>query len=283
MKPLRPDVPFAPSLSDRLLSVRVDRVICSATPESEGRAARSVPTVAIDRHGDCEMLFVLEGRSSYLYRDRLWELSPGTLVAIAPWETHALGYGAMETGLLHLWLHMWPDQITGSCIGVEGGRMRPMEKFAAIAGTPCAYLSRRWAEAVAEDDAPVRVETLRHVCEAALLELALGLRKRGEVRDAASETADFLEDYIARQHGRDCSLAKLERLTGYSRFHLSRLFHRRFGMTIGQAINASRHRFLSDAEAQGLKQRSIGEALGFASPSAFCLWKRRQADARKPK
>ena len=277
MKSFRQNDPLAPSLSDRLLSARVGRVICSATPEAEVRAVRAASPVAVDRHGQCEMLFVLEGRSAYFYRERLWELSPGTLVAIAPWETHAFGYGARETGLLHLWLHMRPDLITGSCIGVEGGRMRPVEKFAAIAGTSCAYLSRRWAEAVAEDDARVRVETLRHVCEAALLELALGLRKRGEVRDAASETADFLEDYIARQHGRDCSLAKLERLTGYSRFHLSRLFHRQCGMTIGQAINASRLNFLADAESQGLKQRSIAEALGFASPSAFCLWKRRRS------
>ena len=277
MKPFRLNDPLAPSLSERLIAARVDRVVCSATPEEEGRTVRSTSPIAIDRHGQCEMLFVLEGRSTFLYRDRLWGLSPGTLVAIAPWETHAFGYGPRDNGLLHLWLRLRPDQITGSCIGVEGGRMRPAENFAAITGTPCVYLSRRWADAAAESDAPVQAATLRHVCESALLEFALGFRKRGEPRDVASETAAFVEDYIARQHGRDCSLAKLERLTGYSRFHLSRLFHRQCGMTIGQAINASRLNFLADAESQGLKQRSIAEALGFASPSAFCLWKRRRS------
>ena len=264
-----------PAIGDRLAASCVTCVICSATPDSDVRAARPGDGFAIDFHGQREMLFVLDGRSSFLYRDRVWNLVPGTLVAIEPWERHAFGYRPRDTGLLHLWLHLGPDRISGACLGIANGRVEARESFGAIAGTAFSYLAKRWTDASSERDAAVRSQVLRHVCEMALLEFALSRRTQDASPDPAGEVVAIVEDYIARRHGRDCSLEKLERLTGYSRFHLSRLFHRQRGMTIGQAITASRLRFLADAEEQGLKQCSIAEALGFSSPSAFCLWKRR--------
>ncbi len=268
-----------PSIWGRLAASRASSVICSATPDSDIRAARPEDGFAIDLHGQREMLFVLDGRSSFLYRDRVWNLVPGTLVAIEPWERHAFGYRPRDTGLLHLWLHLGPDRISGACLGIANGRVEARESFGAIFGTAFSYLAKRWTEASGERDVAIRRQVLRHVCEMTLLEFALCRRMQDASPNPAGEVAAIVEDYIARRHGRDCSLEKLERLTGYSRFHLSRLFHRQRGTTIGQAIAASRLRFLADAEAQGLKQCSIAEALGFSSPSAFCLWKRRNRSA----
>ena len=268
-----------PTIWDRLAASRATCVICSATPDSDVRAARPGDGFAIDLHGQREMLFVLDGRSFFLYRDRVWNLVPGSLVAIDPWERHAFGYRPRDTRLLHLWLHLGADRISGACLGVTNGRAEARESFGAISGTAFSYLAKRWIDASAERDTATRRQVLRHVCEMALLEFALSRRTQDASPDPADEVAAIVEDYIARRHGRDCSLEKLERLTGYSRFHLSRLFHRQRGITIGQAITASRLRFLADAEAQGLKQCSIAEALGFSSPSAFCLWKRRNRAA----
>ena len=270
----------SPAIGDRLAASCATCVICSATPDSDVRAARPGDGFAIDFHGQREMLFVLDGRSSFLYRDRVWNLAPGTLVAIEPWERHAFGYRPRDTGLLHLWMHLEPDRISGACLCIANGRTEARESFGVIVGTAFPYLAKRWTEASSEQDAAARRQILRHVCEMVMLELALSRRVPQNIApDPSSEVAAIVEDYIARQHGRDCSLDKLERLTGYSRFHLSRLFHRQRGITIGQAIVASRLRFLADAEAQGLKQCSIAEALGFSSPSAFCLWKRRNRTA----
>ena len=269
----------SPTIGDRLAASCATCVICSATPDSDVRAARPGDGFAIDLHGQREMLFVLDGRSSFLYRDRVWNLAPGTLIAIEPWERHAFGYRPRDTGLLHLWMHLEPDRISGTCLGIAKGRTEARESFGAIVGTAFSYLAKRWTDASGERDATARGQVLRHVCEMAMLEFALSRRTENLSPDPADEVAAIVEDYIERRHGRDCSLEKLERLTGYSRFHLSRLFHRQRGITIGQAITASRLRFLSDAEAQGLKQCSIAEALGFSSPSAFCLWKRRNLPA----
>ena len=275
-----PTYAFGPrEILDRLAASRATCVICSATPDSDVRAARRGDGFAIDLHGQREMLFVLEGRSSFLYRDRVWSLAPGTLVAIDPWERHAFGYRPRDTGLLHLWLHLGADRISGACLGIANGRAEARENFGAIVGTAFSYLAKRWTDASGERDEAARGQVLRHVCEMAMLELSLSRGMRNAASDTAGEVAAIVEDYIARQHGRDCSLEKLERLTGYSRFHLSRLFHRQRGMTIGQAIVAARLRFLADAEAQGFKQSGIAEALGFSSPSAFCLWKRRNRHA----
>ncbi len=267
---------FAPlTIWDRLAASRVTCVICSVTPDSDVREARPGDGFAIDLHAQREMLFVLEGCSSFLYCDRVWNLATGALVAIDPWERHAFGYRPCDTGLLHLWLHLGPDRISGACLCITNGRTEARESFGAIVGTAFSYLAKRWTDASAERDASTRGQILRHVCEMAMLELVLSRSTQDASPNPAGEVVGIVEDYIARRHGRDCSLEKLERLTGYSRFHLSRLFHRQRGMTIGQAITASRLRFLIDAEAQGLKQCSIAEALGFSSPSAFCLWKRR--------
>ena len=274
------ETPHLPSpLALRLAETRVRRVICSATPLDGSRPARRADGFALDRHGHREMLYVMEGYSLFLYRDRVWKVEPGTLVAIDAWETHSFGYRPRDTGLLHLWLHLGTDRISGACLGISNGRSEAREIFAAIAGTAFSYLAKRWTDASGERDAAACGQVLRHVCEMAMLELSLSRGMRNAAPDPAGEVAGIVEDYIARQHGRDCSLEKLERLTGYTRFHLSRLFHRQRGMTIGQAIVAARLRFLADAEAQGLKQCVIAEALGFSSPSAFCLWKRRNRPA----
>ncbi len=232
---------------------------------------------AVDRHGHRELLYVLEGRSSFLYRDRVWKLEPGTLVAVDAWETHAFGYRKADNGLLHLWLGQHPSCITCACLSVEKGRYRSAARFDSLVGVPSDHLSRNWGDVLAGNlDASMRKTLLAGVAEAMLRAFAVEMACATEPADTSRGLADFVAEYIARQHGRDCSLERLERVTGYSRFHLSRLFHRQRGMTIGAAVTEARRRFLAEATAQGLKQRTISEALGFSSPSAFCLWKRKQ-------
>ncbi|MBQ6924145.1 MAG: helix-turn-helix transcriptional regulator [Kiritimatiellae bacterium] len=270
------------ALPQRLAEARVRHVVCSSTPPEEGRAAKGRDAFAIDRHGHREMLYVLEGRSSFLYRDRVWALEPGTLVAVDAWETHAFGYRASDDGLLHLWLGQHPSSLTCACLGVEKGRYRSAARFDSLTGAAFEHLSRDWGNVSAGTwDVPFRTSLLAGVAEAILRAFAVEMACAAKSGDAARGLADFVAEYIARQHGRDCSLARLERVTGYSRFYLSRLFRRQRGTTIGAAVAEARRRYFAEATARGLKQRTIAEALGFSSPSAFCLWKRRLEDMSK--
>lgn len=279
---MRSQQAFESSFARRLAEARVGRIVTSDTPANAARPVRRSDAFVTDRHAQREMLYVLEGRSKFMYRDRVWDLAPGSLVAIDAWETHALGYRAADNGLLHLWLCLNPDRMTCSLLEVDKGRHRCAAHLGALAGTAFAYLSRQWAEAASGGlEPPLRAALLAGVAESAMRSLALETCKAKGRADAPRGLAEFVADYIARQHGRDCSLGRLERVTGYSRFYLSRLFRGRMGMTIGEAVAEARRRFLAEAQAQGLKQGAISEALGFSSPSAFCLWKRR-IGARRP-
>ncbi len=269
--------PKTDSLPLRLAEARVRRVVFSATPAAEASSARPEEAWASDCHAQREMLFVLEGRSRFLYRDRVWNLAPGTLVAIDAWEVHAFGYHAEDDGLLHLWLGLHPPRMTCALLQVERGRYRSAAHLNPLAGSAFDFLSRQWDEAMAEDRAPaLRSALLAGVAETAMHAAALGEGQRRTPADAANGLVDFIADFIARQHGRDCSLSRIERVTGYSRVYLAHLCRQARGKTIGEAITEARRRFVEEAMAQGLKQRTISEALGFSSPSAFCLWKRRQ-------
>ncbi len=273
MKPLQNSSDFLPQ---RLAEARVRRVICSSTPLA-GRCRDGGGDFVVDRHAQREMLFVLAGRSQSLYRDSVWSLSPGTLVAIDAWETHAFGYRASDDGLLHLWLGLHPPRITCALLLVEQGRYRIAAHLDPLLGPAFDFLSRLWDDASSESRPPAfQAALLSGVAETAMRALAVADGRRGEPEDASGGLADFIADYIARQHGRDCSLSRIERVTGYSRFYLSHLFREKRGMTIGEAIADVRRRFYAEAKAQGFKQRTISEALGFSSPSSFCLWKRRQ-------
>lgn len=265
------------SLPLRLAEARVRRVVFSATPATEAPSARPGEAWASDCHAQREMLFVLEGRSRFLYRDRVWDLAPGTLVAIDAWEVHAFGYRAADDGLLHLWLGLHPPRMTCALLQVERGRYRSVAHLDSLSGSAFDFLSRQWDEASAEDrDPALRSALLAGVAETAMRAAALGEGRDRTPTETANGLVDFVADFIARQHGRDCSLTRIERVTGYSRFYLSHLFRQARGKTIGEAITDARRRFVEEAKAQGLKQRTISEALGFSSPSAFCLWKRRQ-------
>ena len=271
-----------PALPQRLAEARVRHVLCSSTPPEEGRAPKEGDAVAIDRHGHREMLYVLEGRSSFFYRDRIWRLEPGTLVAVDAWETHAFGYLASHDGLLHLWLGQHPSSITCACLSVEKGRYRSAAHFDSLTGAAFEHLSRDWSSVSSDTlDVPIQTALLAGVAEAILRAFAVAMAYAAEHGEGASGLTDFVAEYIERQHGRDCSLARLERVTGYSRFYLSRLFRRQRGTTIGAAVAEARRRYFAEATARGLKQRTIAEALGFSSPSAFCLWKRRLEDMSK--
>lgn len=270
------------ALALQLSEARVRRVVSSDTPAGSARPTRPGDAFVTDRHAQREMLYVLGGRSKFMYRDRVWDLSAGSLVAIEAWETHEFGYRASDDGLLHLWLCLHPGRMTCSLLEVDKGRHRYAAHLGSLAGTSFAFLSRQWSEAASSDLEPsMRSALLAGVAETAMRTLALEMERTKGEADTPRGLAEFVADYIARQHGRDCSLERLERVTGYSRFYLSRLFRRRIGTTIGEAVAEARQRFLTEAIAQGLKQNAISEALGFSSPSAFCLWKRRMAERQK--
>jgi AraC-like DNA-binding protein len=73
-------------------------------------------------------------------------------------------------------------------------------------------------------------------------------------------------------NARDCSLSRLEKISGYSRYYLSHRFREYEGCTIGEYIDKIRIQYTIEAMKRGLRQKEIAFELGFSSPSNFWTW-----------
>lgn len=66
----------------------------------------------------------------------------------------------------------------------------------------------------------------------------------------------------------------LAHFSGYSKFHLSRIFRTWIGCSIHQYIDTSRQRKMESMKTAGYSNRAIAEALGFSEASAYLRWRR---------
>ena len=84
-----------------------------------------------------------------------------------------------------------------------------------------------------------------------------------------------IKKYIETNNALDCTLEKLEKLSGYNRFYLSHRFKKYTGTSIGAFINNVRRKYTKAALARGMRQKEIAAELGFSSPSNFWNWLQR--------
>ena len=91
-----------------------------------------------------------------------------------------------------------------------------------------------------------------------------------------NEIIERVQNYIEINYGRNSSIAELEKFSGYNRYYLMRLFKAQTGFTILQYINQIRKRVAEDALKRNISQKEIAYQLGFFSPAAFWLWKKRR-------
>lgn len=267
-----------PILVQKFLSAKVTRIINSLTPTGQASPVSDRDAHILDIHQAREMLYVLDGESDFMYRDSIWRLTPGMLVAIDSLEHHSYGYSRNDNGLLHLWIHQHPSSISACCLSVDNGVVSHSGFMGNIPSSASAYLSHRWSASYLNMlDANHMKHLFANLVETIMCEYAMRMLKqdRGE-SEIARELVEFVESFIERNHGRDCTLARLEKVTGYSRFYLSHLFQRLRNTTIGEVIDAARIRYLEEISSQGLKQQVLAEILGFSSPSSFCIWKKRK-------
>lgn len=231
----------------------------------------------VDRHLHREILFIVGGDSRFWLDGRLYPARPGTAFLLDRWEPHSFGYATGDRGLVHLWFHAAAKSMGASMLFVECGVMYWMgANSAPVPDDLRDFVLRRWDALAAE--APCSAERIRErmgaPLAALLSEYALAQDElSGAERPALRDVVAFLEHYIENMNGRDCSLARLAALCGYSRFHLTRLFRARTGRTIGARIQEARTRFVGEAERRGLRQKEIARELGFASPASYWLWR----------
>lgn len=250
------------------------------TGHSPGEISGECSSFSSSTHPQRELFYVLEGNSRYMLNGKVFQAEPGTFFLIDHWEPHAFGYRKQDHDLIHLWLHVSDhDHIIGGdflTVGL-GGEFNAISQRVRLPMELHQFLIRRWnslceESAVTED---MIQEFLLGPLNAILDEIFFSLfhpSPGGEPSEKSDSIIESLKRYIRMSNARDCSLSRLEKISGYSRYYLSHRFREYEGCTIGEYIDKIRIQYTIEAMKRGLRQKEISFELGFSSPSNFWTW-----------
>lgn len=239
-------------------------------------------------HAHREILLVLRGSGDFPLNHKLIAPQPGDVVMIDAWIAHCAGYSADDRDLLHCWIHLRRDRISMWFVQLDfRGRETLGSPRFPLPGDLQMLLNRRWD---AFDKLPEQ-EALKQLdsCMREPLTMLLDEIRYQFSRHSDGKTADagerrivpVIQRLIEAENGRNCSLERLETVTGYNRYYLAHRFKRATGLSIGDYISRVRLNFTAAAEKCGMRHKEIAFELGFSSPSAFACWLRK-ARRRNP-
>ena len=253
------------------------------TGHSPGENSGECNDFSSSTHPQRELFYVLDGNSRYMLNGKVFEAVPGAFFLIDNWEPHAFGYRKQDHDLLHLWLHVSEREqsISGDFLSIgQGGEFSSISHRVHLPREHYTMLSRRWNALNEEKNVSqdMVISYLKGPLEAILDEIFFFLF-HAENSSRESEKSDIviesMKRYIRMTNARDCSLSRLEKVSGYSKFYLSRRFREYEGCTIGEYIDRVRIQYTIEAKKRGLRQKEIAFELGFSTPSNFWIWLRK--------
>ena len=257
----------------------IRRIICKHSNGDPG----AFQGESLEIHPHREILFVLQGESKFPLNHKIFKIRAGDVVLIDHWISHRLKYPSSDRDMLYLWFYLFPTHLNLLVHRIDdAGNVSRVIKWVELPGDLKLVIDRRWDEIG------------KLLPDEALRDLALLLKRPLEMlldefrfylkRDTLKEQKTFRNDdivtsikhIIEAKTGRDCSLAQLEKMTGFSRFYISHLFKKSCGISIGEYINRVRLIFYESAKLRGFSYKQIASDLGFSSSSALRMWYRKQ-------
>ena len=279
-------------LKNALLGLGMPKLVSSfyRDPAVESRPATDEDRKSrpVDRHAhQREVLVVLDGECEILLDRRIYRVFPGCAILVDAGEEHEeypdVGYFCAILMPEHMVYHLSTSSGDAFRMHPDLGAYRhcdpPRQKMLLDAW-------RRTRENGAKPE---------FVTELALL-IELLAARLVQVYDAAVAYDEYnpekrnrihirhVMEYIESQCGRDCSIAKLAKLSGCSRTSFIRNFRRHAGCSVLEYVN--RQRILrcrslmkpSCITDQPTPLKECAKELGFSSPQAFARWRKQHFD-----
>ena len=236
-----------------------------------------------ESHPEREILFVVSGKNSFLLNGKNYSATPGTAFFINQWIPHQCNYGTIRNDFTHVWIHFHEKKLFSVIYQGRHGERSHQHLTWEHSGHLLGLLNERWDRALQEaGSSAARQEIYMSIARILAEELTyLSTHEPQKIRSNSEQIPVWIKNYISMQYGRNISLPGLEKLTGYNRFYLMRLFKAEYGMTIRDYINCVRRGFASAAVRQGMRQKEIAMQLGFRSAAAYWLWKTRDSKREK--
>ncbi|MBR7144273.1 MAG: helix-turn-helix transcriptional regulator [Lentisphaeria bacterium] len=229
-----------------------------------------------ESHAEREILLVLAGNIDFVLAGKCFNASPGRAFFIDSWVPHQLGYGKLSGDITHIWVHLHARRLFAMPYMLSAGSRLQSSGMWEFPAPVLELINSRWAKASAAP-AEMKKTFYRSIVRLLTEEIALQSSAFAEEKHREDDVIAWVKNYISMNYGRNSSLAELEHLTGFNRRHLMRKFKNECSMTIGEYINCVRRGFAA-AAGRRLTQKEIAFQLGFKSPAAYWLWKKRDSE-----
>lgn len=276
---MSPNRLFTPQMLQVALAPETWRLVSSALPPE-------MPTVRDDAHREwmagnshChahrEVLLVLSGEPHFGLDGRVYASAPGTVFVLGAFEPHDLEWPPWTPDSDHLWMGIIGREVGGRVLSIREGLLTAQGTEHLLLHEPEVAGSSALTEGMGRRDLPALARTRLLV---ALAGIVTSLVERGfEVEeplagDVQRRTVQAVRRYIEETAGRGVTLDGLARFSGYSKYHLLRLFQRHMGLTIHQYVDQCRLRRVRELRTEGATDARIGRELGFSSAPSFSRW-----------
>jgi len=274
-----------------LLKPREYRIVSSkyTDPGCSVRAAAAEDMKSRRTHSHFDMreiLLVLEGECEMLIGDRICRGGPGTLMLVDAGDVHQFWYPSKSRPSRHVWFMFWSRYMVFAAVSDDGTRQRTLPAFRDYRCFDPYIINavgKTWDALLAGDDSEENLAEFKalirliSVMQVRVYDEAIAEDSRLSTKENRDKRLRNVMRYIEYQCGRECSVDKLARLSGYSRGHFMRLFREYAGCSVLDYINLQR-RARYQALHRDAPLKSVAEDLGFRSAAAFLHWRKRHID-----
>lgn len=234
-------------------------------------------------HKAIEVMIAMDGNGTYGLQGRVYPAPPGTVFIIGPGEDHAVGYPERcLVRFTHLWIGVYSEFCDVTYVLRSGKHYEDTSKIDGLVVTTtdsCVSLEQCLGELYRETKRDSNVVRAKIV--GALMLLTSAIAERADTPTAAAthsfqkDVVEMIQEHIARTGGKDANLDNLARVSGYSKYYLSRLFRQHTGRSIHDYVDLCRATRCVELRNAGHSKTEIAQALGFSCLSAFVTWEHR--------
>jgi len=262
------------------------RIVSSALPIEDNPASDAAYgrwlREHVHSHGYREMLFCFEGETFEHFAGRDYHCRPGSVFLFDVNEPHACGYPKGGESFTHLWIMGLGGSVVANFYCQRGGKPTEQRHMPLVlADVECELLERRWDGA--KSPAPWMTPVFRRASLAtavfAVLLRAIEHWHAPPDLDAAplrrQEIVAAVRRHIEAHLDEAADLDALAHLSGYSKFHFSRMFKECSGQTVHGFVESCRRKKAAALIQGGVPRKRIAGELGFSCPAAFSNWLRK--------
>ena len=229
-------------------------------------------------HANREILLTLSGGGWQGFRGQVYPRRPGSVFFFNSFESHDLYVPPWTTDEVQLWISLLPVHIVMWTYVIQAGGFSTQQQWRQV--FPRRQIGATDLTLFADASSPslppalcrLHLQSFLGICLCAAIHASFDAGRPQEKGSHQQQIITAIQHHIEETAGRGVTIAHLEHLTGYSKYHLLRLFKSYTGRSVHTYIDECRLRRTHELQSGGRSQKEIAAVLGFSCPSAFAHW-----------